>query len=474
MAYTNADIKSIISTSAKSRGQDPNVMLAIAEQESNFNPNVGASDIKTQSTGLFQILPSTWSGLVKDGLISGDYSTDPKAQANAASALMQQLASQFKGDLKAQLVAYNAGPQTAKRFRELTKQGWSDAEANKQAVLEAGKGDGNYLAKVGSKAAKNGTDKAIATTGGSHIAGLASTTEPSTSATFIEEDPATDYIPLTSDAIEESTLSNLNDRGLFDPTGLDETPWYEDKNLLVGNPHLKSVPTPVSFTINLREFSTPLMISQGNPLTIKLNCSLDQLTVNMKHIVNKSNTRTGFHMTFWGMEPDTISGSGSTGVFMNQFGVTDLMSLASTPDELFDAAEEAGQGAALYNTPSKSRLRVAAQDAFIELLSLFRNNGITRYKRDNYTGSDSVTINRDQLERSVWSEKYGDSTYTKNARNNDVMVKGNVVMKYKSNYYHGYFKSLSWIIDSDNPFQWKFDFTFQVQKTVSFVFYPKV
>jgi hypothetical protein len=158
---------------------------------------------------------------------------------------------------------------------------------------------------------------------------------------------------------------------------------------------------------------------------------------------------------------------------MNQFGVTDLMSLAVTPDELFDAAEEAGQGAPLLNTPRNSRLRVAAQDAFVELLSLFRNNGITRYKRDNYEDGDSVTINRDQIQQSVWSEKYGDTSYTRNARNNDVMVKGNVVMKFKSNYYHGYFKSLSWTMDAENPFQWKFDFTFQVQKTVSFVFYPR-
>ena len=232
--------------------------------------------------------------------------------------------------------------------------------------------------------------------------------------------------------------------------------------------------TPVSFTLNLREFSTPLYASKDKPLTLKLNCSMDTFTLGMKHILNKTNTRTGFHMTFWGMEPDTITGSGSTGVFLNQWGVTDLMSLEDNSVG-FDLMEQSGATIKQeFTGRGVEPFRVAAQDAFVELLALFRNNGITRYKKDNYTIEDSITINRDQVQQSVWSEKYGDSAYTRNARNNDVMVKGNVTMKFKSNSYHGYFKSLQWTMDADNPFQWKFEFTFQVQRTVSFVFYPKV
>ena len=309
--------------------------------------------------------------------------------------------------------------------------------------------------------------------------------------TGIEEGIPSSYVPLKSSYVD--TQSAKDDRSLFIEEGLDTVAWYDDPNLLVGNPHKKVTMktssssaegykelTPVSFTLNLREFSTPLYAGPDKPLTLKLNCSIDTFALSMKHIVNKSNTRTGFHMTFWGMEPDTITGSGSTGVFLNQWGVTDLMSMNAT-DELKQSASkerpriETDDGPVSYvSTIGDNYFRIAAQDAFVELLALFRNNGITRYKKDNYTTGDSITINRDQVQQSVWSEKYGDSAYTRNARNNDVMVKGNVTMKFKSNSYHGYFKSLQWTMDADNPYQWKFDFTFQVQRTVSFVFYPKV
>jgi hypothetical protein len=458
-------VRDAITSGARTWKQDPKVMLAFAQVESSFNPAPKPSDEK-ESTGLFQIRRETWAGLVKDKLITGDYSTNPAEQSRAAAALVSQLTTEMNGDMKAVAVAYNAGPKAGLRFKALVAQGWSDVEANKQAVLEAGRGDPSYIVKWTKAAGMQ------ASTGGTHTAG-SNTSEASSTSQTVTEGPPSDYVPLVSDSVEASIVTEGNTRSLFIDEGLDSLPWYEDQDLLVGNPHLKKLQYPVTFSINLKEFASPLMATKDSPLTVKLNCSLDSETINMKHIINKSNTRTGFHMTFWGMEPDTITGSGSTGVFMNQFGVTDLMSLAVTPDELFDAAEEAGQGAPLLNTPRNSRLRVAAQDAFVELLSLFRNNGITRYKRDNYEDGDSVTINRDQIQQSVWSEKYGDTSYTRNARNNDVMVKGNVVMKFKSNYYHGYFKSLSWTMDAENPFQWKFDFTFQVQKTVSFVFYPR-
>ena len=36
----------------------------------------------------------------------------------------------------------------------------------------------------------------------------------------------------------------------------------------------------------------------------------------------------------------------------------------------------------------------------------------------------------------------------------------------------GYFKSLSWNQDAANPFQWTFNFVFQVEKTLGYVFSP--
>lgn len=265
----------------------------------------------------------------------------------------------------------------------------------------------------------------------------------------------------------------LNTRGLYDPEGLDTTPWFKDEDLVVGNKHL--VGSPVSFSINLQEFdmNRPLPNKAGGttPLTLLLNCSLNDIKLSMKHITNKANSRTGFHLTFWGMSPDTITGSGTTGAFMNQFGLTDIMSLVGIPTDLGEYQMESRETLKVGYT-RESDFRIAAQDAFVELLSLFRNNGFTRYRADNYDPTDQ-TVGRDQVGQSVWSEKYGDSNFTRNARNNDVMAKGNVVMRYKNNTYHGYFKSLSWNMDAENPFQWKFDFTFQVQRSVSFVYYPE-
>lgn len=310
------------------------------------------------------------------------------------------------------------------------------------------------------------------------------------------------YTPVSDSILNERVMD------LVIPEGLDNEPWW-DKGL-VGNPHLKRIGQPVIFKILLNDLAPdrylPKKDKSTDPLEIRLNCSLSTVSQQMKHVINKANTRTGFHLTFWGMEPDVITGSGSTGLFLNSFGVTDLMSLSGTLQELglLDAAQQeqssnlsedlnfAKDKAASdywqshiytgYNgqpvdsgspitSPSgemSSKMRVAAQDAFVELLSLFKNNGVVRYKTDNY---DSSFDNRTQLQPSVWSEQFGASTFQRKARNNDIMTKGSVVMSYKGNVFQGYFKSFNWTMDADTPFQWKFDFTFQVQHTISYVFY---
>jgi len=45
-------------------------------------------------------------------------------------------------------------------------------------------------------------------------------------------------------------------------------------------------------------------------------------------------------------------------------------------------------------------------------------------------------------------------------------------MSYRNNLYLGYFKSLSWTMDAEKPFQWIFHFTFQVEKTLTAYYYP--
>lgn len=264
---------------------------------------------------------------------------------------------------------------------------------------------------------------------------------------------------LSSEPVSAETLKDMfQDLDIKD--GLDEV----DPLVfgIVGNPHLRRVESPITFKIVLNDLDPSkryLSDSQGRPLELSLNCSLTQLNIQMKHIVNKSNGRTGFHLTFWGMEPDTISGSGSTGVFMNSYGLTSIMSLTEPNNAYLDSNRP--------NADNPEDLRVAAQDNFVELLSVFRNNGVVRFHTENY---DDTVRSRKQLE-AVWSEQYGANTYERYSRNNDVLARGSVLMTYKNNSFQGYFKNLSWTMDSDNPYHWRFDFTFLVQRTISFVRY---
>lgn len=282
-----------------------------------------------------------------------------------------------------------------------------------------------------------------------------------------------------SSGLEAGSVSSTGEETaeLVIAENLDNEPWWDEG--LVGNPHLRRIATPITFKILLNEANAseylPTEGGGSTPLELRLNCSLTQVSQQMKHVINKSNSRSGFHLTFWGMEPDMITGSGSTGVFMNSFGVTDLMSLEGTLEEngftdIVEDSYQSGYKNFLQTSRSTNPLRVAAQDAFVELLSLFKNNGVVRFKTENYT---SAFDDRKQLSASVWSTQYGASTFERYARNNDVMARGNVTMTFKGNVFQGYFKSFNWTMDAESPFHWKFDFTFQVQRTISYVFYPK-
>ena len=116
--------------------------------------------------------------------------------------------------------------------------------------------------------------------------------------------------------------------------------------------------------------------------------------------------------------------------------------------------------------------RVAAQDAFVEFLKLFQMNGLVWYN----TPADaqaSFLNGQTQSTPAAWSPQSGATQFQQNARNNDVRSKGYVVMKYRNNQYLGYFKSLSWTMDAEKPFQWTFDYQpFQVERTLTALYYP--
>src|SRR5271157_6033871 len=292
-------------------------------------------------------------------------------------------------------------------------------------------------------------------------------------------------------------------------TTLSATPWYQDSGLVTGNKTIRNSVQPVSFMVYFDRNDPQQMLRNGPtqtnaPIEIQLNTSLSSFEITSKHIYNRTPSRTGMHITLWGMEPDLISGQGSTGVFMNQFGLTDFMSTAglptdaltlvtrgfstsfapnfstSGPSEAFVAQVSGSVGSGQQvidnmnlNQPDEA-FRVAAQDAFIEFLKLFQMNGNIWYTTQSYAnGKNAGTMSQtEQMQPNAWSSKTGASSFQQHSRNNDVMSRGYVSMRYRNNVYLGYFKSLSWTQDAEQPFQWKFNFTFQVEKTYTAIYNP--
>jgi hypothetical protein len=254
------------------------------------------------------------------------------------------------------------------------------------------------------------------------------------------------------------------------------TPWFNDNNLITGNPRIRKSVQPVTFQVFLSQKGTgqPLVDSMGKPVTLQLNVSMNQISILSKHASNRQPTRTGMHITFWGMAPDTITGQATTGVFQNQYGLTDYFSTAKITDDIATKV-----GAAFSNNPDTEQLiaqnpeayRVAAQDAFVEFLKLFQMNGLVWY---NTPTDQNATYLQGQQQSTpaAWSPQTGSSTFQRNSRNNDVRSKGYVVMNYRNSKYLGYFKSLSWRMDAEKPFQWQFSFVFQVERTLTAYFYP--
>jgi hypothetical protein len=268
---------------------------------------------------------------------------------------------------------------------------------------------------------------------------------------------------------------------------LGNIPWYDDNDLVVGNKDLKLIDTPCWFEVNLKQKSSDRLTYNNVPIKIVLNVSLQDIQVSMAHVMNNRHSRTGFHVTLWGQEPDTISATGTTGVFMNYFGITNMMSLDGKASksqyynaiiDMFANKDGAVDILKIINNEN-SPLRVAAQDAFIELLSLFKNNGVTRFQPDivnrifpkNKSGAGSTVIgeaSRTSPKSSInpWSPAIGMSLAQATNRSNDVMTRGYVVFRYKNKSYLGYFKDIQFEMDANNPFRWNFNFTFQVEKSL--------
>lgn len=96
-----SDIQQIIIEEANRAGVSPALMLAIANQESKFNPNAVGDKGKGGSYGLFQIHKPSHPDY------TGGF--DPRANAAYASKMMAGLLKTYNGDVAKALWGYNAG-----------------------------------------------------------------------------------------------------------------------------------------------------------------------------------------------------------------------------------------------------------------------------------------------------------------------------------------------------------------------------
>ena len=96
-----SDIQQIIIEEANRAGVSPALMLAIANQESGFKPNLVGDKDRGGSYGLFQIHKPSHPDY------TGGF--DPRANAAYASKMMAGLLKTYKGDVAKALWAYNAG-----------------------------------------------------------------------------------------------------------------------------------------------------------------------------------------------------------------------------------------------------------------------------------------------------------------------------------------------------------------------------
>jgi hypothetical protein len=521
-------VRTTIKTAADSNKVEYAELLAVGQVESGLRMTAVSH---TGVRGYYQITEATWKSINP----TTPYKLDLDSQATTAAKLLSKLHSKYP-DSKLVYLAYNAGEGTANLARDYMKQGMDYSQAALAALKEKfpNKPDKwseglRYSYKVlaaAGKAEQEPDYKSLGISGVNPFAG------------YIAEDLEREAMPAfllenvdVSDEVYESLYPSY-----VITEGLDETPWFEDNTLLTGNPRGRKQVDPVVFEVILRDEKGTLLPDMrygDEPLQLQLNASMKSISVSSKHVYHQQRTRTGWHMTLWGMQADVIEGSCTTGVFMNQFGLTHLYSISkpsealqqlltsgfslneshdtpmdadggiladtsgstdnngvsvaettgglgklvklrnSTGDASLDYVTVGDDYTKLLNqrgVAKNTALRVAAQDAFAEFLALFKMNGNVWFWDRLYKMGVSEMYDSGPA---AWSEKMGVTSMQMHAKNNDVITRGYVVMKFKANTYMGYFKNLSWTMDAETPFQWTFNFTFQVERTLNQLYLPR-
>lgn len=107
LGEASSGLDAIFSTMSRRYGVPENLLKAVAKAESNFDKDAVSS---CGAMGIMQLMPSTASSLgVRDAF-------DPEQNIMGGAKLLSQLLSQYGGDTKLALAAYNAGSGNVEKY----------------------------------------------------------------------------------------------------------------------------------------------------------------------------------------------------------------------------------------------------------------------------------------------------------------------------------------------------------------------